>query len=91
MESSLHVGTALLTCVMRAGAADAAGGGAAAGTRFDIASPKEVRRVLWEHLKLEVPPCAIKRGHLSTADDVSDHLFLVWEASSQQAGCCPGF
>jgi DNA polymerase I-like protein with 3'-5' exonuclease and polymerase domains len=49
---------------------------AAAGTRFDAASPAEVARVLFDHLGLEVPACAVRprQRHLSTCDEVLEEL-----------------
>ena len=44
----------------------------AAGLKFDISSHVEVGRVLYEHLKLPVPACAVKKAgrHPSTNNEV---------------------
>ena len=43
-----------------------------AGAKFDIASPKEVGRMLFKDMGLDVPQCAIKPGRTqaSTCDEV---------------------
>ena len=42
---------------------------AAAGGPFDVASPKEVREVLFERLQLPVPACAMKPGRKHPSTD----------------------
>ena len=43
--------------------------GSAAGGTFDVASPKDVREVLFGRLRLPVPACAMKPGRKHPSTD----------------------
>ncbi len=61
----------------------------AAGGAFDVASPKEVREVLFERLRLPVPACAMKPGrkHPSTDQEARPLLAVRREtARSDKTG-----
>lgn len=62
---------------------------AAAGGPFDVASPKEVREVLFERLRLPVPACAMKPGrkHPSTDQEARPFPLLLFLLSFERCHC----
>ena len=63
---------------------------AAAGGPFDVASPKEVREVLFERLRLPVPACAMKPGrkHPSTDQEARPSFpFSLFLLSFERCHC----